>query len=896
MISNISTNSFAHSVVIPIDPKLIFNASPNMEMESSSNSSISLNNEAPESPHNKTTNHKQTNRDNNGNDVNSNGNCFVNKETLSNPNRQQDEPSLFNIQALNTRQNTNNNVLNFPDYSQSPFNPLLSMTTQTNNTQNHEQSENEELSLASNQFKLFVQETLKNVSNTYNNPIDSLKAHLIIPPNSAQENTRWGLKISGINFDLVNAAKREIMRSPMVLDSMLYNKDNSDNEKEEVDMENNLRTSKTIESLLEDGDDDIKSPILQAQTIRNQNEVASSQIPVYTSNFVVMACLSGLVLGTRYNVIKSALANYNCTITWDSSSAFVPNDSTLNLRVTGPDSKSVDSVMEILKNRNNRVNDLSLAITTLNIDSGKIDWIYSSGAIKKIEEILWKYGATLTLLNDSIYQVTCLSNALLNSCLKRVHDILSLHQSVQFTFKYRNDFRDFSIKCSEIFESLSQMTNCTVDEKCTNGCVLVEIGGSSKDLARAMLRLETFRSQIFESGSFDLKIIERRLRLHVPAEIKEFICGKKDGKLTRIMKETGVNINLNMIGGDSMYVDINAEDPIGVNFCTNSLLHALRLIEGELPAELTFHIPELHHKRMIGHGGKVIQRIMKKWGVYVKFMNNNESYNCHQTSDPLCDKGSSRLLDNVVVKTPSKNGSALKAIMEEIFEECSVSETTGTFDPESFKSLKKIQSNSKSRVSLSLPHQHRPILPNLLRLLESSTEGVEVSLLVTFESEKTIDKIILEGEKEGICEMVSIISNQIKKEISFNGDEGEIIIKSPNICKNSYSSISLFQSSSWSPSLSEESFKFFPSALFVVQSHQSLSASGSPILSSQSSFDRFESFSSPVNSIPMNSLSSSLNSSPPLPVGHQKTKLFSANDSSVNLALAETRRRSADIF
>ena len=35
-------------------------------------------------------------------------------------------------------------------------------------------------------------------------------------------------------------------------------------------------------------------------------------------------------------------------------------------------------------------------------------------------------------------------------------------------------------------------------------------------------------------------------------------------------------------------------------------------------------MPETYHKRIIGVGGKSIRRIMKKWGVYVKFLNAEE--------------------------------------------------------------------------------------------------------------------------------------------------------------------------------------------------------------------------------------------------------------------------------
>ena len=871
MICNNNTETeFTHSVVIPIDPKVIICPSPNMESNAALMSGLH-GNQHPGTPrnNNKQTDNGNKNRNNN-NGNNSNGNGDINKQKLSNNPEQEQQPQ----QVVNT--STSVKYLDSSDYSQSPFNPLLSMTqSDFTDTPQQTSNENEELSLASNHFKLFVQETLKKVSN---NQSDNLKARLIIPSNSVQGNNRWGLKISGTRADLVLAAKKEIMRSPCMMETV------ADCDDDEVDMETSLRTSRTIESLLFEGDsvdEKIREPEIETAIKPNMN----------TIDFPVLASLSGLIMGPKHHVIKSALANYNCTIDWDSSLSFIPTNSSLNLSVSGSDSKAVASVVQILKDRSDRINELPLAVNTLVIEAGKLDWIYSSGAIKHVEEALWKCGATLTQISETIYQVTCLTGALLNSFLKRIHEILSRHQSVHFTFRFRNDFRDFSTKCAHMFESLAHATDCSISQKCVNGnCVEVEIGGSSRDLARALIRLETYQSQIFESGSNDLKLVERRLRLSAPAEIREFVSGKKDGKLNRIIKETGVNISLNMIGGDSMYVELLAEDPFGVNFCSNALLHALRLIEGELPAELTFHVPEVHHKRMIGHGGKVIQRIMKKWGVYVKFMNSHETSQCNLLSDPLDPfYEHSNVLDNVVVKTPSKNASALKAINEEIFEECSVSEINGTFDHESFKSLKRLQASSKSRVSVSLPSQHRPALPNLLKSLKLADSPVQVSLM-----RGESDKIILEGEKTEICGMISMMAVELKNEISYNGEDGEIIVKSPKSTLMKSPSSSMFSSSS-SPSLSDASFKFFASALFVVQSHQSISASGSPLLSSDSLELSYQS--SPACSIAMNSLSASLNSSPPLPVGHQKKVGLSRSGSEeVNFALAETRRRSADIL
>lgn len=43
-------------------------------------------------------------------------------------------------------------------------------------------------------------------------------------------------------------------------------------------------------------------------------------------------------------------------------------------------------------------------------------------------------------------------------------------------------------------------------------------------------------------------------------------------------------------------------------------LSGLSMLQEELPAEVSFHVPESYHKRIIGVGGKNIQRIMKKYG------------------------------------------------------------------------------------------------------------------------------------------------------------------------------------------------------------------------------------------------------------------------------------------
>lgn len=82
-------------------------------------------------------------------------------------------------------------------------------------------------------------------------------------------------------------------------------------------------------------------------------------------------------------------------------------------------------------------------------------------------------------------------------------------------------------------------------------------------------------------------------------------------------------------------------------------------MQEELPAETSFHVPEAYHKRIIGVGGKNIQRIMKKFGVYVKFSSLEETATFGGYQDPQ---------DNVVAKTPTKNAVNLENLKAAIME------------------------------------------------------------------------------------------------------------------------------------------------------------------------------------------------------------------------------------
>ena len=61
-----------------------------------------------------------------------------------------------------------------------------------------------------------------------------------------------------------------------------------------------------------------------------------------------------------------------------------------------------------------------------------------------------------------------------------------------------------------------------------------------------------------------------------------------------------------------------------IDVCSNmyqNLKGGLSMVEQELPASISFHVPDQYHKRIIGIGGQHIQRIMKRHSVFVKFSN-----------------------------------------------------------------------------------------------------------------------------------------------------------------------------------------------------------------------------------------------------------------------------------
>lgn len=116
------------------------------------------------------------------------------------------------------------------------------------------------------------------------------------------------------------------------------------------------------------------------------------------------------------------------------------------------------------------------------------------------------------------------------------------------------------------------------------------------------------------------------------------------------MTNTSVKIKFESLNDHNFLIDVSGSS-------AHNVLRGLTLLQDELPAELAFHVPEAYHKRIIGVAGRSIQRIMKKYSVYVKF---NSAEELRQLA--LDDE------ENVLARTPAKNALNLELLRASIVE------------------------------------------------------------------------------------------------------------------------------------------------------------------------------------------------------------------------------------
>ncbi|ODO10578.1 hypothetical protein I350_01175 [Cryptococcus amylolentus CBS 6273] len=173
---------------------------------------------------------------------------------------------------------------------------------------------------------------------------------------------------------------------------------------------------------------------------------------------------------------------------------------------------------------------------------------------------------------------------------------------------------------------------------------MFEVNGLERQVTSAMLLL-------MDVDVLHNFVPEVRFRVELANEQREFFSGKKNGKINKIMKMTNAKIRFETLNDYNFLIDIAGKN--------QDALQGLSLIQEELPAEISFYVPESYHKRIIGVGGKNIQKIMKIYNSFVKFSNAEEFASLGGYFDNE---------DNVYAKTPSKNGANLWELKQAIME------------------------------------------------------------------------------------------------------------------------------------------------------------------------------------------------------------------------------------
>lgn len=145
-----------------------------------------------------------------------------------------------------------------------------------------------------------------------------------------------------------------------------------------------------------------------------------------------------------------------------------------------------------------------------------------------------------------------------------------------------------------------------------------------------------------------------RVKIELANEHKEFVSGKKNGKINKIMGQSGVQIMFDGFNEYNFTIDV-----IVNNY--EAMKTGLNLVEQEMPASISFHVPDQYHKRIIGIGGQHIQRIMKKHSVFVKFSNAMDRGGAGREDDDI-------KVDNVICRTPARNAQNLELVKAEILD------------------------------------------------------------------------------------------------------------------------------------------------------------------------------------------------------------------------------------
>lgn len=255
-------------------------------------------------------------------------------------------------------------------------------------------------------------------------------------------------------------------------------------------------------------------------------------------------------------------------------------------------------------------------------------------------------GCTLEAINDAIYDLNLLSTS-----------FYSIQIQDEYSGSHANPhFSHTHTSTSLPVQLIQSRKSCII----TSTDFGYNITGSDKEIKQLLFSLS--------SSSINFKSI--RLRFELNHDQRDFISGKKNGKLIKVLNQLNQlpTIQFKPFNGYNFYIDFEISEGISLSV----LMKGLELLEMEMPSELRFNIPEVFHKSIIGNGGSIIQSIMKKYNVFIKFSSIREGSQRNIDSPAPTSMTTSptfysfKRFNNVLIKCPRKNSANIKLVKYEI--------------------------------------------------------------------------------------------------------------------------------------------------------------------------------------------------------------------------------------
>lgn len=190
--------------------------------------------------------------------------------------------------------------------------------------------------------------------------------------------------------------------------------------------------------------------------------------------------------------------------------------------------------------------------------------------------------------------------------------------------------------------------------ECCNVLIFEEkivVKGKSESIFDFVQKISCARKEYYLKAKY---IIEN------PIETKDFLCGKKNGKLLNIIKKTNVSIQI-------IESDKNGRWGIEIDGDIDSIFKCMFMFRNEFLAVESFYVDPKHHKELIGSSGQTIQKLIKEYCVYIKFFEQSQVDLCFGTKEYFL-YNKNKNIDNVLMKTPMKNKESLFLMKKKIFE------------------------------------------------------------------------------------------------------------------------------------------------------------------------------------------------------------------------------------